>query len=61
MINLEQIQNEIAAEAAALLQLAYQKTGVANFRSQRLEILPAIPTVSVPAGYTFFIIKKRQN
>ena len=39
------------AEAAALLQLAYQKTGVANFRSQRLEILPAIPTVSVPAGY----------
>jgi len=39
------------AEAAVLLQTAYQNTGVANFRSQRLDILPAIPTVSVAAGY----------
>ena len=39
------------AEAAVLLQTAYQQTGVTNFRTQRLEILPAIPTVSVPAGY----------
>jgi len=39
------------AEAAVLLKKAYEETGVANFRSQRLEILPAIPTVSVAAGY----------
>lgn len=39
------------AEAAVLLQTAYQMTGVANFRTQRLDILPSIPTVSVAAGY----------
>lgn len=39
------------AEAAVLLKKAYEMTGTASFRSQRLEILPAIPTVSVAAGY----------
>ncbi len=39
------------AEAAALLQLAYQQTGLVNFRTQRLEILPSIPTVDVAGGY----------
>ncbi|MBQ2953239.1 MAG: chitobiase/beta-hexosaminidase C-terminal domain-containing protein [Clostridia bacterium] len=39
------------AEAAALLQTAYQKTGQATFRAQRLEILPTVPTVDVSAGY----------
>ena len=39
------------AEAAALLQIAYQQTGQPTFRSQRLDILPAIPTVDVPGGY----------
>ncbi len=39
------------ADAAKLLQLAYQKTGVTSFRSQRLEILPAVPSASVISGY----------
>ena len=39
------------AEAAALLQIAYQQTGQPTFRSQRLDILPSIPTVDVAAGY----------
>ena len=39
------------AEAAALLQVAYQETGLVNFRTQRLEILPSVPTVDVAAGY----------
>lgn len=39
------------AEAAVLLADAYSKTGVASFRSQRLEILPAVPSPSVVAGY----------
>ena len=39
------------AEAAALLLTAYQQTGETSFRSQRLEILPAIPTADVTAGY----------
>ncbi len=39
------------AEAAVLLQTAYQKTGVATFRSQRLSILPEVPTTSVVPGY----------
>ena len=40
-----------AAEAADLLKVAYSKTGVDNFRSQRLEILPEIPSTSVTPGY----------
>ncbi len=39
------------AEAAVLLQTAYRLTGVANFRAQRLEILPAVPSASVISGY----------
>lgn len=39
------------AEAAELLQKAYEMTGVASFRSERAEILPSIPTVSVAGGY----------
>ncbi len=39
------------AEAAALLQLAYEKTGRPNFRAERLQILPSVPTVDVAAGY----------
>lgn len=39
------------AEAAELLQVAYQQTGQPTFRSQRLDILPTIPTVDVPGGY----------
>lgn len=39
------------AEAAKLLETAYAKTGLTTFRSQRSEILPAIPTVSVLPGY----------
>ena len=38
-------------EAAELLSLAYKETGVASFRSQRLEILPQVPSVSVTPGY----------
>ncbi len=40
-----------AAEAAVLLAEAYKQTGVASFRSQRLEILPEVPAASVVAGY----------
>ncbi len=40
-----------AAQAAALLAEAYRQTGVASFRSQRLEILPSVPSASVMAGY----------
>ena len=39
------------AEAAVLLQTAYQKTGQGTFRTKRAEILPSVPTVSVMAGY----------
>lgn len=39
------------AEAAVLLQTAYQQTGRGTFRTQRAEILPSVPTVSVAAGY----------
>ena len=39
------------ADAAALLNDAYKATGVAAFRSQRLEILPDLPTTSVTPGY----------
>jgi len=39
------------AEAAALLKTAYTKTGVDTFRSQRLEILPEVPSTSVVPGY----------
>lgn len=38
-------------DAAILLAEAYKQTGVANFRSQRLEILPEVPAASVMAGY----------
>ena len=39
------------ADAAALLNDAYKATGVAAFRTQRLDILPSLPTVSVTPGY----------
>ncbi|MBE5811135.1 MAG: hypothetical protein E7318_09420 [Clostridiales bacterium] len=39
------------ADAARLLAEAYQKTDVAAFRAQRLEILPQVPVASVLAGY----------
>ena len=39
------------ADAAVLLEQAYKQTGVASFRSQRLEILPEVPAASVVAGY----------
>ena len=39
------------ADAAVLLAEAYKKTGVASFRSQRLEILPQVPSTSVVPGY----------
>ncbi|MGN1370096.1 MAG: chitobiase/beta-hexosaminidase C-terminal domain-containing protein [Aristaeellaceae bacterium] len=39
------------ADAAALLAEAYTQTGVASFRTQRLEILPEVPSTSVVAGY----------
>lgn len=39
------------AEAAVLLQTAYQKTGQGTFRTKRAEILPSVPTVSVIGGY----------
>ena len=39
------------AEAAQLLSQAYTQTKVANFRAQRLEILPSIPEATVLAGY----------
>lgn len=38
------------AEAAALMELAYQRTGNVNFRNQRREMLPAAPEVNVTAG-----------
>ena len=39
------------ADATALLNDAYKATGVAAFRSQRLDILPDLPTTSVVPGY----------
>lgn len=39
------------ADAAVLLAEAYKKTGVTSFRSQRLEILPQVPSTSVTPGY----------
>lgn len=42
---------ERQAEAAVLLQKAYQATKLLTFREQRLEILPEIPAASVIAGY----------
>ncbi len=39
------------AEAAVLLNTAYQKTGMVAFRTQRLEILPTVPHTSVTPGY----------
>ena len=39
------------ADAAVLLAEAYKQTGVVSFRSQRLEILPEVPSASVMAGY----------
>ena len=38
-------------DAAVLLAEAYRQTGVASFRSQRLEILPQVPSTSVTPGY----------
>ena len=39
------------ADAAVLLSEAYRQTGVAAFRTQRLEILPEVPETSVTPGY----------
>ena len=39
------------ADAADLLNTAYKATGLATFRSQRLEILPEVPSTSVTPGY----------
>lgn len=39
------------AEAAVLMQLAYQKTGSVLFQNQRNQLLPQPPTVSPLAGY----------
>lgn len=39
------------ADAAVLLSEAYKQTGVASFRTQRLEILPEVPETSVVPGY----------
>ena len=39
------------SEAAELLRLAYQKTGLDIFRQQRNEMLPSSPRVDVVAGY----------
>ena len=44
-------EQERYAEAAELLQLAYENTKLTIFRSERAEILPAIPTVNVLPGY----------
>lgn len=37
-------------EAAALMLLAYEKTGQVTFRQQRTELLPSAPTVDLVAG-----------
>ncbi len=37
-------------EAAALMQLAYEKTGLSTFRQQRTELLPSSPTTELVAG-----------
>lgn len=39
------------ADAAALLAEAASKTGVTAFRTQRLDILPSVPSTSVVPGY----------
>ncbi len=39
------------ADAAALLATAYTQTGLDAFRTQRLEILPEVPSTSVVPGY----------
>lgn len=38
-------------EAADLMLLAYEKTGLTTFRNQRTELLPMSPTVDLVAGY----------
>lgn len=38
-------------EAAELMLLAYEKTGMVTFRNQRTELLPMSPTVDLVAGY----------
>ena len=38
-------------EAADLMQVAYEKTGVASFQTSRSELLPSAPSVDVVAGY----------
>ena len=38
-------------EAAELMMLAYEKTGMVTFRNQRSEMLPMAPTVDLVAGY----------
>ena len=40
-----------APEAAELMQLAYEKTGMVTFRNQRTEMLPMQPMVDLVAGY----------
>lgn len=40
-----------APEAADLMLLAYEKTGMVTFRNQRTEMLPMEPTVNLVAGY----------
>ncbi len=37
-------------EAAALMQIAYEKTGLSTFRQQRIELLPSSPTTELVAG-----------
>ena len=39
-----------SAEAAVLMQTAYEKTGLTSFREQRSETLPSPPGTSLPAG-----------
>lgn len=39
------------AEAAVLMQTAYEKTGNAMFSSQRRSLLPSPPYVNIAAGF----------
>lgn len=43
--------NDRGPEAAELMLLAYEKTGLVTFRNQRTELLPMSPTVDLVAGY----------
>jgi len=44
------MEKDMDREAGELMQMAFEKTGVLNFRQQRTDLLPKNPETSLPAG-----------